>query len=130
MALDTHKQRGPIFDVVNKAVKRLRVCESFIGCQNQVVLHELQQADKPVSHGVFTAYNFFDKAPNRDADRHDTHTRISFVLVKSRVFLLQISRSVSILRYRGCFLRLPFKILRGKLARGRPELIPSRMLDV
>ena len=117
-----------------------RLCMCKLGgvlsvCEAQVVSHEL------VSQSNLKAYNFCGKAQNRLANQQETRTWISFVFENSRVllfptfvsfhrFLIRFQFSFTHIVRQKLFLMLSFEILRGKSARGWPELISSCMPDV
>lgn len=94
---------------------------------------------KPVSRGVFKNLQHFDKLKMEWVNQWDTRTWISLRKVSSFPFPTMASfyrfqqtfqfYFTYFARHR-LFLKFSFEILQGKLARGRLELIPSRMLDV
>ena len=94
-----------------------------------------------VSQSNLKAYNFCGKAQNRLANQQETRTWISFVFENSRVllfptfvsfhrFLIRFQFSFTHIVRQKLFLVFSFEILRGKSARGWPELISSCMPDV
>ena len=100
-----------------------------------------KQQHKSVYHWVLEAYSFFAEAQNRMVNPQDIRTRRSFEFEKARVFLLfpylcflsQISENIPIFLFfarQHLFLMFSLTILRGKLAREWPEVIPSRMPNV
>ena len=96
-----------------------------------------QQRHKAVSHGVLKANNFLVKLKQNGKITgypylHKFCVEFSFSLLS--VLFTDFYERFSFLslfqRESGCFLCLSSDILRGNLARDRPELIPSRMPDV
>lgn len=122
-------------------MRPLSLLVSVLSCnQNQVVLQKLQttaQANKlRCLRGVI-----FGEAKKKLVNQQETCTWISFVFEKSPVFLFPtfvffyrflwtFQLSLASFARQQLFLVFSFEILRERLARGRPKLIPLRMPDV
>ena len=110
------------------------------GFQNRVVSHELYATTQASKSQCFKSVQLFWLSSKQKRKSTENHTWITFVFDKSLVFLfpfsflLQICMKVLIFFRLFCgpgfFVRFSFEILRGKLAQGRPQPTPSRILDI